>query len=100
VAVLTTTSDGPRLVHEILGEAGVAMHAVSLDGSTTTDLGFVPVGHRLHATPSIAESATEVPAGWVLVGPDGRFPDTGPTSQTQLRHIQDGITLQFVEVAQ
>ena len=34
-----------------------------------------------------------------LVGPDGRFPDTGPTAQTQLRRVEDGNTLQFVEVA-
>jgi hypothetical protein len=100
VAILAATSDGPRVVHEVLGEAGVSLLAVSLDGSTTTDLGRVPDGHRLHATRSAAESATGVPTGWVLVGPDGRIPDTGPTADTQLRHIQDGITVQLHEVAQ
>ncbi len=99
-AILATTSAGPRLVHEILGETAVTVQAVSLDGSLTTDLGTIAQGHRLHAAASVAESATEVPAGWVLVGPEGRFPDTGPTAQTQLRHVEDGITLQFVEVAQ
>ena len=100
VAILAPTSDGPRVVHEVLGEAGITLLAVSLDGSTMTDLGRVPDGYRLHAAPSVAESATEVPMGWVLVGPDGRFPDTGPTAQTQLRHVQDGITVQLHEVAQ
>lgn len=100
VAILATTSDGPRLVHEILGEAGIAVRAVSLDGSVATDLGPVQEGLRLHAAPSAAESATEIPAGWVLLGPEGRFPDTGPTTQTQLRRVEDGITLQFVEVVQ
>lgn len=100
VAILATTSDGPRVVHEVLGEASITLSAVSLDGATMTDLGRVPDGYRLHAAPSVAESATEVPMGWVLVGPDGRFSDSGPTAQTQLRHVQDGITVQLHEVAQ
>ena len=100
VAVLTTTPGGPRLVHEVLGETGVSLLATSLDGATTTDLGRVQGGHRLHAASAVAESATEIPTGWVLVGPEGRFPDTGPTAQTELRHVEGGITLQFVEVAQ
>jgi hypothetical protein len=100
VAILAATSDGPRVVHEVLGDAGVTLLAVSLDGSTTADLGQLPDGHRLHAAPSVAESATGLPMGWVLVGPDGRIPDTGPTAQTQLRHVQDGITVQLSEVAQ
>lgn len=100
VAVLAMTSEGPRLVHETLGETAIAVRAVSLDGSVTTDLGPVPSGHRLHAGPSVTDFATGVPAGWVLVGPEGRFPDTGPTAQTQLRSVEDAITLQFVEVAQ
>jgi hypothetical protein len=99
VAILVATTDGPRLVHEVLADTGVTLLAVSLDGATTTDLGRLPDGHRLHAAPSVAESATEVPAGWVLVGPDGRIPDTGPTAQTQLRHVVDGITVQLQEVA-
>ncbi len=100
VAILAATSDGPRIVHEVLGAAGVTLLAVSLDGSTTTDLGQVPDGLRLHPAPSASTFATEVPTGWVLVGPDGRFSDTGPTAQTQLRHVQDGTTVQLNEVAQ
>jgi hypothetical protein len=100
VAVLAVTSDGPRVVHEVLGESGVSLLAVSLDGAVVTDLGRVPDGHRLHAAAGHAGSATEIPAGWVLVGPDGRIPDSGPTAQIQLRHIADGITVQFQEVTQ
>jgi hypothetical protein len=99
VAILAATSSGPRLVHEVLGETGVAVRATSLDGSVVTDLGPLPDGLRLHAAPTTAESATEVPMDWVLVGPEGRFPDTGPTAQTQLRRVEDGMTLRFVEVA-
>jgi len=99
VAILATTSSGPRLVHEVLGETGIVVRATSLDGSVATDLGPLPEGLRLHAAPTTAESATEVPNDWVLVGPEGRFQDTGPTALTQLRRIEDGMTLQFVEVA-
>jgi hypothetical protein len=98
VAILAATAEGPRLVHEILDGTGLTVHAVSLDGSTTADLGAIPDGLRLHAIPSIAEAGTTTPPDWVLIGPGGRFPDTGPAAQTQLRHVDDGITLQFVEV--
>lgn len=100
VSVLATTPDGPRLVHEILSESGVAVRAVGLDGSAAADLGPVHEGFRLHADPTIAQAATAIPPGWVLLGPDGRLSDRGPDSQTQLRHVPDGITVQLDEVAQ
>jgi hypothetical protein len=99
VAVLATTLDGPHLVHEVLTEAGVAVRSVGLDGSGAVDLGPIPAGFRLPAGPNIGQAATTTPTGWVLLGPEGRLPDTGPTAQTQLRHVQDGTTVQFVEVA-
>lgn len=100
VAILAATPDGPRLVHEVLGETGVAVRAVTLDGSFVADLGHLRDGHRLHATATVAQSATLVPSGWVLLSPDGRLPDGGPDAQTQLRHISDGVTVRLVEVAQ
>jgi hypothetical protein len=98
VAVLASTPEGSRLVHEFLAEAGVAMRATSLDGSTSVELGPVPTGLRLHAAPSVAEAATSVPEGWVLLGPDGRLPSGGPDDHTQLRHVTDGSTVQLDEV--
>ena len=100
VAVAVTTPDGPRLVHEVFDEAGVALREVSLDGTSVTDLGHLPIGVRLHANPVIAQAATRVPGGWVLLASDGRIPPDGPDPQTQLRHIPDGSTVPLDEVTQ
>jgi hypothetical protein len=97
-AVLVATPDGPRLVHETLEGAGIVLTSVTLDGSSSSDLGPVPEGLRLHATPEIAGTSTRIGSGWVLLSPDGRLPDTGPNARTQLRHVTDGTTVQLDEV--
>lgn len=99
VAVVIATPDGPRLVHEVFDESGVALRAIALDGSSATDLGRLPDGLRLHPSTTVAEAATRVPSGWVVLGPDGRLPGSGPNAQTQLRHVPDGTTVQLDEVA-
>jgi hypothetical protein len=99
VAVVISTLDGPRLVHEFFAESGVALRAVALDGASASDLGGLPQGLRLHATPGIADSATRVPPGWVALGPDGRLPVDGPSAQIKFRHVPDGTTVQLDEVA-
>ena len=98
-AVAITTPDGPRLIHETFDETGVALRDLSLDGASTTDLGHLPAGLRLHAIPTIAQAATLLPSGWVLLASDGRLPLDGPDAQTQLRHIPDGSAVQLDEVA-
>jgi hypothetical protein len=99
VAVLAETIGGPRLVHEVLEEAGVSVRAVSLDGSGSIDLGPIRDDLRLHAAPSVAQTATIVPPGWVLIGPEGRLPAGGPDGRTELRHVPDGSAVQLLEVA-
>jgi len=98
VAVVVATPDGPRLVHEQIDEAGITLRSVALDGSAASDVGSVPVGLRLHAVESAADAATRVPAGWVLLSPDGRLPGTGPDDQAELRHVPDGAAVQLEEV--
>jgi len=98
-SVVTLTSDGPQLVHEVFGESGVALRSVALDASSAADLGALPTGMRLQAVPVIAEAATHVPDGWVLVTPDGRLSPSGPTAQTQLRHVPDGAAVQLEEAS-
>jgi hypothetical protein len=99
VAVLAATIGGPRLVHEVLGEAGVSVRAVNLDGSGSVDLGPIRDDLRLHAAPSVGQTATIVPPGWVLIGPEGRLPAGGPDGRTELRHVPDGSAVQLLEVA-
>jgi hypothetical protein len=98
-SVVIGTPDGPRLVHEVLDETGVTLRSVALDGSLTSDLGRLPDGLRLQAVPAIADAATRVPAGWVLVTPEGRLSPSGPGAQAQLRHVPDGAAVQLEEVA-
>ena len=99
VAVVIPTADGPRVVHEVLTDSGVALRAIALDGSFISDLGRMPDGARLVATPNAAGSSTRVPPGWVALGPGGRLPADGPNAQTKLRHVPDGVTVQLDEVA-
>jgi len=99
VSIVIATPDGPRLVHEILDESGVSLRSVALDGSAAGDLGRLPDGLRLQAIPAIADAATRVPAGWVLVTPDGRLWPSGPSAQTQLRHVPDGTSVQLEEAS-
>ena len=99
IAVLVSTADGTRLVHEVLAEERVELRSVALDGSSATDVGALPDGLRLHGTPETAGAATHLGSGWVLLSPDGRLPDTGPAASTLLRRVTDGMTVQFEEAA-
>jgi hypothetical protein len=99
IAAIVATSDGPRLVHETFDGPTIALRSVALDGSQARGLGAIPEGLRLHATPEIAGTSTRNPSGWVLLSPEGRLPDTGPNTRTQLRHVTDGTTVQLDEVA-
>jgi hypothetical protein len=98
LALVADTSDGPRLVHETFDTTGVRLRSVALDGGSAVDLGPLPAGLRLHATPDRAGSATKLPTDWVLLAPDGRLPIEGASIRPQLRHLPDGVTVQFDEV--
>jgi hypothetical protein len=98
-SVVIGTPDGPRLVHEVLGPSGVGLRSVALDGSSSDDVGSMPDGLRLQTIPAIADTATRVPTGWVLVTPEGRLSSSGPNAQAQLRHVPDGATIQLEEAS-
>ncbi len=99
LAVLRATPNGPRLVHEVFEESGLALRSVALDGSTAIDLGVLPDDLRLHSSADRAGTATRLPSGWALLAPDGRLSIEGPTGRTQLRHVSDGTTVLLEEVA-
>lgn len=98
LAVVVATSDGPRLVHEVFEAAGLRLRSVALDGGSAIDLGPIPDGLRLHATPDRAGSATRLPIDWILLAPDGRLPIDAASLRPQLRHLPDGVTVQLDEV--
>ena len=95
-----TAPDGPRLVHEILAANGLSLRSVRLDGSAGEDLGPLVGDQRLQSAAALANAATRVPSGWVVLEPDGRLPEAGPGAETKLRHVPDGTTVQLDEVAQ
>lgn len=99
LAVVVATADGARLVHEVGDVTGSRLRSVALDGAGLTDLGAIPAGYRLHATPDRSGSATQLPFGWILLAPDGRLPAADGSLRPQLRHIPDGMTVPLDEAA-
>ena len=98
-AVVVRADDGIRLVHEQETATGRVLRSILLDGSVPLDLGPLPDGLELHATSSRTDAATRIPAGWVLLAPDGRLPADRSAHRPQIRHIPDGITVTLDEAA-
>ena len=98
-AVVVGTDGGARLVHEHGTPSGRALRSVPLDGGLPTDLGPLPDGLELHAAPTRADAATRIPAGWVLLAPDGRMSADRSAHRLFLRQIPDGVTVPLDEVA-
>ena len=73
------------------------MRSVAPDGHGPLDLGSIPDDLRLHPSAVRAGAATNLPAGWVLLAPEGRLPADASTDRPQLRHVPDGATVQFDE---
>lgn len=96
-AVVVASPDGSRLIHENGSADARGLRAVSLDGTSATDLGRLPPGLRLEPSPVHAAAATRLPDGWVLLAPDGRLPIDGTTDRPQLRHVPDGSTVTLDE---
>ncbi len=97
-AVVTPTDEGPRLVHMLDLGHGPILQSLALDGSRRVDLGTVPPGYDLHATPSRAAAGVPVPPGWVLLAPDGRLPADGADPAPILRQVLDGRSAALEEV--
>ena len=96
-AVVVGTADGARLVNEVLVGVERALRSVPIEGGDAVDLGPVPDGLALEADEPFAGSATELPAGWVLLAPDGRMRADGSATTSRLRHVPDGMTIPLAE---
>jgi hypothetical protein len=97
LAVVIPTADGTRLVHEVGDATERRLLSVAPDGAGARDLGPVPDDLRLHPSAVRAGAATSLPAGWVLLAPEGRLPADATTDRPQLRHVPDGATVQLDE---
>ena len=97
-ATLVRSDDGPRLVHERSVEGRIEIRSVRLDGSAPsagTPRSISDV--HLTGTPLSTGSAARIPAGWVLLAPDGRLPTDPNDHRPQLRRILDGATVRLDE---
>jgi hypothetical protein len=99
LAVLVSTPNGARLVHEARLGAGLRLRSVALDSGDATDLGPIPDDLRLHPSADRAAAATRTPRGWVLLVADARMPADGHSGHPQLRRIPDGATVPLDEAS-
>ena len=99
-AVLTGAGADARLIHEADGPSGRRLRSIAPDGRDASDLGSIPTGLRLTLDSARSGTGTSLPAGWVLLSPDGRLPlvvDSSGPSLT-LRHAPDGRSVLLDEV--
>ena len=91
------TADGARLDPRGRCRDRPTAAVVAPDGEGALDLGLTPDDLRLHPSAVRAGAATTLPAGWVLLAPEGRLPADATTDRPQLRHVPDGSTVQLDE---
>jgi len=96
-ATLVRTPGGTRLVHETRSTPASPLRSVDLDGRTSVDLAPIPTDDRLATNPFTGGSAIRLPAGWVVLAPEGRLPIDLTDHRSQLRHIPDGATVPLDE---
>lgn len=96
LAQLVATESGPRVIHETgqdgqrhLRSTDVAGQAAVIQPAPAADLRLVPSSAR-------ASAGTRLPAGWVLLAPDGRR--VGASSRPVLVRLADGQTVSLEEV--
>jgi hypothetical protein len=97
LAVVIPSTEGARLVHENDAGPNRSLRSVAVDGNGPRDLGTVPEDLRLQPSAIRADAATDLPAGWVLLAPDGRLPVDPSAARPQLRHVPDGSTVPLDE---
>lgn len=94
LATLVTGEDGQNvIVHESDASGGV-LQTVSLDG-VAGETFAAPDGLRPLVT--VHGSGADLPAGWLVLGPDGRLPAL-PGTDARAHHLADGQTLRLDEV--
>jgi len=94
LATLIVGEDGQTVVVHESDASGGALRTVSLDG-VTTQVFTAPDG--LRPISGLGGSGADLPAGWMVLGPDGRLPAM-PGKDARAHHLADGQTLRLDEV--
>jgi hypothetical protein len=96
LAQLVPTDTGPRVIHENGSDTDRHLRSTDLAGGSAVTVP-VPAGElRLVPASARASAGTQLPAGWVLLAPDGRRP--GGSSRPVLVRLSDGLTVSLGEV--
>jgi hypothetical protein len=96
LARLVPTDAGPRVIHENGPDQERQLRSTDLAGGSPVTVP-APVGDlRLVPASARASAGTQLPAGWVLLAPDGRR--AGGSSRPVLVRLADGLTVSLGEV--
>jgi len=96
LAQLVPTDAGPRVIHENGPDEDRHLRSTDLAGGSPVTIP-APVGDlRLVPASARASAGTQLPAGWVLLAPDGRR--AGGSSRPVLVRLADGLTVSLGEV--
>jgi len=94
LATLVADGDGQNVVVHESDASGGVLRAVSLDG-VAGETFAAPDG--LRPLVALHGSGADLPAGWLVLGPDGRLPAL-PGKDARAHHLADGQTLRLDEV--
>lgn len=94
LATLIVGEDGQTVVVHESDASGGALRTVSLDGAAN---GAFTAPDGLRPISGLGDSGADLPAGWMVLGPDGSLPATPGTDALAL-NLADGQTLRLDEV--
>jgi hypothetical protein len=96
LAQLVPTDTGPRVIHESGPDSDRHLRSTDLAGGSAVTLPAPAGDLRLVPASVRASAGTQLPAGWVLLAPDGRR--AGGSSRPVLLRLADGLTVSLGEV--
>lgn len=96
LAQLVPTDTGPRVIHETGPEADRHLRSTDLAGGSAVTIPASVGDLRLVPASARASAGTQLPAGWVLLAPDGRR--AGGSGRPVLVRLADGLTVPLGEV--
>ena len=95
LAQLVQTDTGPRVIHESGPDANRHLRSTDVAGGSPVTIPALAGDLRLVPASARASAGTQLPAGWVLLAPDGR---RAGGSRPVLVRLADGLTVSLGEV--